>query len=125
MKDSDPESDIRAAAVAYCEALHNADADLLEELCHERYFMTSVQPSGETLFFDKQAFVARARERDPFEGAPSYEILSVDVEPEMAHVKLWVDLPPRRFCDYLGFYRVDGQWKLITKLFRTAKGPSL
>ena len=116
---------VRAAAEGYCVALHEADADFLEALCHDRFFMTSVQPDGRQHVFDKAAFVARARARKPFEGAPSYEILSIDVEPEMAHVKLWVDMAPRRFCDYLGFMLVDGEWKLATKLFRTAQGPAL
>ena len=43
----------------------------------------------------------------------------------MAHVKLWVDMAPRRYCDYLGFLKIDGEWKLATKLWRTADGPAL
>lgn len=126
MKDiSDAKAAVLAAAEAYCLALHRGEADVLEALCHERYFMTSVQPDGQQVYFDKTQFVARARARAPFEGEPSFEILSVDVEPEMAQVKLWVDMPPRRFCDHLGFVPIDGEWKLITKLFRTASGPAL
>lgn len=125
MLDTDAETAIRAAAAEYCEGLHRADEATFEALCHDRFFMTSVQPDGRTLFIDKPAFVERIRGRTANEGAPSYEIMSVDVEPEMAHVKLWVDLPPRRFCDYLGFFKIDGEWKLVTKLFRTASGPAL
>lgn len=125
MLDQPNEAAVRAAAEGYCIALHHADADFLERLCHERFFMTSMQPTGKELYFDKTSFVARARGRDPFEGEPSFEILDVDVEPEMAHVKLWVDMAPRRYCDYLGFVPVKGEWRLITKLFRTAKGPAV
>ncbi|MEM7060274.1 MAG: nuclear transport factor 2 family protein [Pseudomonadota bacterium] len=125
MLDTTAEAAVRAAAEGYCVALHTADADFLQNLCHDRFFMTSVQPTGTELFFDKSSFVARARARDPFEGDPSFEILSIDVEPEMAHVKLWVDMAPRRYCDYLGFMPVNGEWKLVTKLFRTASGPGV
>ena len=125
MLDTQAEAAIRAAAEGYCVALHNADADFLDTLCHDRYFMTSKQPDGAELFFDKTAFVERCRARDPFAGEPSFEILSIDIEPEMAHVKLWVDMAPRRYCDYLGFIKVGDDWKLITKLFRTAKGPAV
>ena len=125
MLDANAEAAVRAAATEYCEGLHRADEAVFEALCHDRFFMTSVQPDGRMLFIDKPAFVERIRGRTANEGAASYEILSVDVEPEMAHVKLWVDLPPRRFCDYLGFFLVDGEWKLVTKLFRTASGPAL
>ncbi|MEM0987591.1 MAG: nuclear transport factor 2 family protein [Pseudomonadota bacterium] len=123
MLDQPTEAAVRLAAEGYCRALHVADADFLADLCHDRFFMTSMQPTGKELYFDKESFVARARARDPFDGQPSFEILAVDVEPEMAHVKLWVDMPPRRYCDYLGFVPVNGEWKLITKLFRTAEGP--
>ena len=52
--------------------------------------------------------------------------MSVDVAGgEIARVHLWVDVPPRRFEDHLGFVRVDGDWKLITKVFRTMDGPAL
>lgn len=125
MLDTSPEAAIRAAAEGYCIALHNSDADFLANLCHDRYFMTSMQPNGQEWFFDKTQFVERCRARPPFAGEPSFEILSVDIEPEMAHVKLWVDMAPRRYCDYLGFMKVGADWKLVTKLFRTADGPAL
>ncbi len=125
MLDTSAEAAVRAAAEGYCVALHNSDADFLDRLCHDRFFMTSMQPDGREWFFDKTQFVERCRVRDPFDGAPSFEILSVDMEPEIAQVKLWVDMAPRRYCDYLGFMAVDGEWKLVTKLFRTADGPAL
>lgn len=116
--------EVRALAESYCVALHTSDWAALAAMCHDNYFMTSAKPGagpeGEPVFFDKATFVERAKNRPPFAGEPVFEILSVDVEnDEMASVKLSVDMPPRRFHDYLGFYRVDGEWKLITKLFRT------
>ncbi|MEM1275444.1 MAG: nuclear transport factor 2 family protein [Pseudomonadota bacterium] len=119
-------TEIEALAIAYCEAIHHAKPAVFEEMCHERFLMTAVDGNGAAIFWDKAAYLARVAGRDPFAGAPSYEILSIDVSGDAtAHVKLWVDVPPRRFEDYLGFYRVDGDWKLITKLFRTASGPAL
>ncbi|MEO0822780.1 MAG: nuclear transport factor 2 family protein [Pseudomonadota bacterium] len=126
MLDTAADAEIRAVAEGYCRALHTADADALEALCHDGFFMTTVQPDGAQHVFDKERFVSRARARSPFDGEPSYEILAIDVEaPEMAHVKLWVDMPPRRFHDFLGFLRIGGEWTLVTKLFRTASGPSI
>ena len=125
MLDATAEAAVRAAAEGYCVALHTSDGDFLDALVHENFIMASVQPDDRYWSFDKDGFVGRARERDPFEGTPSFEILSVDVEPEMAHVKLWVDMAPRRYCDYLGFLKIDGEWKLATKLWRTADGPAL
>ncbi|MEM1382029.1 MAG: nuclear transport factor 2 family protein [Pseudomonadota bacterium] len=117
---------VRALAVAYCEAIHFAKPEVFETMCHERFLMTALDGAGAPVFWDKPAYLARVAGRDPFPGAPSYELLSVDVSgDETAHVKLWVDVPPRRFEDYLGFFRAGGEWRLITKLFRTADGPAL
>jgi len=117
---------VRSLAVAYCEAIHDAKPDVFEEMCHDRFSMTAVTGEGKPIFWDKTAFVNRLDGRDPFDGAPSYEILGIDIAGgDMARVHLWVDVPPRRFEDHLGFVRLDGAWKLMTKVFRTAAGPDL
>ncbi len=117
---------IRALAVAYCTGIHFAKADVFENMCHEKFHMTALTGSGGAQFWDKAAYLARVSGRDAFPGDPSYEIYSVDVAGgEIARVHLWVDVPPRRFEDHLGFVRVDGAWKLMTKVFRTMDGPPM
>ena len=116
---------VEAAARTYCEALHTGDGDAIARLCHDSFLMTCVGPDGRPQFLDKAAFVARVGGRDGLPGVPSYGVMAVDrAGDDIGHVKLWVDLPPRRYEDYLGFFRVGGEWKLITKLFRTADGPA-
>jgi hypothetical protein len=117
---------IRSLAVAYCEAIHFARPQVFVEMCHDRFLMTAVTGSGGAQFWDKPAYLDRVAGREPFPGAPSYEILDVDVAgDEIARVHLWVDVPPRRFEDHLGFVRVDGAWRLMTKVFRTMDGPAM
>lgn len=117
---------VRALAVAYCEGIHHSLAHMFADMCHDNFLMTAVTGSGGAQFWDKSAYLERVAGRLPFAGDPSYEILSVDVAgDEIARVHLWVDVPPRRFEDHLGFIRVDGAWKLITKVFRTLDGPAL
>ena len=117
---------IRALAAAYCEGIHHSRPELFEDMCHDRFLMTAVTGSGDAVFWDKMAYLDRVRDRAPFAGEPSYEILDVDCAGgETARAHLWVDVPPRRFEDHLGFVRVDGGWKLMTKVFRTMNGPAL
>lgn len=117
---------IRALAVDYCEGIHHSRRDTFVDMCHDNFLMTAVTGAGGAVFWDKAAYLDRVAGRDPFPGEPSYEILNIDVAgDEIARVHLWVDVPPRRFGDHLGFIRVDGQWKLITKVFRTMDGPAL
>ena len=111
---------VHAVAVAYCEAVYFARADVFEDLCHERFQMTLVE-NGRTTFWDKPAYLARVRGRQPFAAPAQYEILGIDVAGgDMARVHLTVDVPPLRYEDHLGFVHVDGSWKLLTKVFRTA-----
>ena len=117
---------VRALAVDYCEAIHFSRPRVFVDMCHDKFLMTAVTGSGGVQFWSKADYLERVAGRDAFPGAPSFEILSVDVAgDEIARVHLWVDVPPRRFEDHLGFVRVDGKWKLMTKVFRTLDGPAL
>jgi hypothetical protein len=113
-------SRISEVAKAYGEAVYFARADVFEDLCHDRFQMTLIE-NGKASFWDKASYLERVRGRRPFAGDASYEILGIDVAgDEIARVHLWVDVPPQRYEDHLGFVRQDGAWKLLTKVFRTA-----
>lgn len=117
---------VHAAAVAYCKGIHTSDVEMFRGMLHDNFLMTAIAGSGAPVFWDKERYLERVGGRAPLDGDPQYEIISVDVAGDvMAHVKLHVSVPPRMFEDYLGFFRVEGEWKLITKLFRTASGPEL
>ena len=113
------------AVQRYCHALHFADVAALDALCDARFLMHSVGSDGQPRVTDKAAFTARVGGRKPFAGAPVFKVLSVDVSDEIAQVKLNVTVPPRVFTDQLGFFRVGGEWRLVTKLFRVASGPAM
>lgn len=111
---------LRDAALSYCEAVYFAKADVFETLCHDRFQMTLVE-NGAATFWDKASYLERVRGREPFEAPARYEIIGTDAAGgEIARVHLTVDVPPVRYEDHLGFIRVDGAWKLLTKVFRVA-----
>ena len=116
----DRSSDLHAAALAYCDAVYFAKADVFEDLCHDRFQMTMIE-DGVAPFWGKASYLERVRGRDPFPAPATYEILDMDsAGDEIARVHLTVDVPPLRYEDHLGFVHVDGTWKLLTKVFRTA-----
>ncbi|WP_298429454.1 nuclear transport factor 2 family protein [uncultured Jannaschia sp.] len=118
------ETDLRDVAQRYCEGVYHARPEIFEEICHDRFAMTEITPEGGENAWDKASYLERVRGRSAFPGDVSAEILDVDIAgDEIARVHLWVDVPPRRYEDHLGFVRVDGSWKLLTKVFRTM-GPS-
>jgi len=114
------DSDVHGAVLAYCDAVYFAKAEVFETLCHESFQMTLVE-NGEVTFWNKSAYLERVRGRDPFPAPANYDILSIDqAGGEIARAHLTVDVPPLRYEDHLGFVHVDGAWKLLTKVFRTA-----
>ena len=121
MLDELSETELHAAATAYCDAVYFARADVFEGLCHEKFQMTLIE-GGKATFWDKTAYLERVRARDPFPAPAQYNILSIDnAGNDIARVHLTVDVPPLRYEDHLGFVRVDGAWQLSTKVFRTAQ----
>ena len=113
-------TDLEAAALAYCDAVYFAKAEVFEELCHDNFQMTLIE-NGAATFWDKPAYLERVRGRAPFPAPAQYEILSMDCAgDDIARVHLTVDVPPLRYEDHLGFVHVGGAWKLLTKVFRTA-----
>ena len=117
---------VRALAVAYCEGIHFSRPEVFEKMCHERFLMTAMTGTGNAKFWDKAGYLDRVAGRAPFAGEPSFDILDVDAAGgETARAHLWIDVPPRRFEDHLGFVKVGGEWKLLTKVFRTMSGPAL
>ena len=113
-------TDLHTATLAYCDAVYFAKSEVFEDLCHENFQMTHVE-GGRATFWDKSAYLERVRGRDAFPAPAQYEILGMDCAgDEIARVHLTVDVPPLRYEDHLGFVHVDGAWKLLTKVFRTA-----
>jgi len=119
------EERIRERTAAYAKALHDADSAALAEIFHPRANLYASQEGG-LVEWPREHFLERVGSRAPLEGEPSFGIEIVDVAgPEMAAVKLWVDVPPRRFTDYLEFLMIDGEWRVIAKIFRVADGPAV
>ncbi|WP_299042567.1 nuclear transport factor 2 family protein [uncultured Tateyamaria sp.] len=117
---ADIHAELEAAALAYCDAVYFAKADVFEVLCHEKFQMTHIENDAAT-FWDKAAYLDRVRGRDPFPAPAKYNMLSIDeAGGDIARVHLTVDVPPLRYEDHLGFVHVGGAWKLLTKVFRTA-----
>ncbi len=44
------------------------------------------------------------------------EILSIDVERDLALLKVKLQIPPRYFTDMLSCLKVDGTWKIVQKV---------
>ena len=124
--DGSPLSDLEAVreqALAYCRGVYKAQPEVFETLCHDALHMVCVDGPAPQVW-DKDAYLARVTAREAAEGDTIYDIETVEVDGDMARVKLRVGVPGVLYEDYLGFARVGGDWKLSNKLCRTADAPA-
>lgn len=119
------EAEIRALVAAYCEATQKADTSALGEIFHPSSHLYASQ-EGVLTDWPRAEFFNVVGKRAPAEGPAEFEILSIDFAgPEMAAVKLELQLPIRRFTDYLNFLKIDGRWQVIAKICRVDDGPAI
>lgn len=51
------------------------------------------------------------------EAARKRSIESIDVAGNAASAKIILDYPATRFVDYMSLLKIDGEWKIVTKIF--------
>ncbi|MEO1491112.1 MAG: nuclear transport factor 2 family protein [Pseudomonadota bacterium] len=116
---------LNAACDIYIVALNNGDIETLSDLflpeSHLYAAYDYVKADGSRMVMPREAFFDLIRER----GAPKDQgykpdgrVVMLDfIEPDTAVAKIEVRVGPRQFTDYLNFIRVDGDWKVIAKVF--------
>lgn len=104
----------------YFDALYNGDADLFARVMHARVrlFSATDRPMVE---MDLPAYVELVRNRPSPASRkdPRHDrILSIEIaSPTTAHVRVQDAVLPKLFTDDLTFLRVDGEWKIVSKVW--------
>jgi hypothetical protein len=110
---------LRALAQTYFDAAYEMDADKFASVFHPSSSVTKVGDDGNVSVTPIAVWLSAVRnmtapkqqgaERDD-------EIISIDVERELAILKLKLQIPPRYFTDMLSCLRADGTWKIVQKV---------
>lgn len=116
-------SALRSIAQTYFDAAHDMDADKFTPLFHPSSCVTRIGDDGEVTVTPIAAWLAAVRtlkspKQQGFER--SGQILSVDVENEIAVVKVTLQVPPRVFTDMLSCLKVRGTWKIVQKVMMSS-----
>ncbi|HET9395127.1 MAG TPA: nuclear transport factor 2 family protein [Nitrospiraceae bacterium] len=121
--DNNPvETDIRALrslAQTYLDAAYEMDADKFASIFHPLSSVTRVGDDGNVGITPIATWLAAVRNiKAPKEQGLQRQdqILSIDVEKELAVVKLKLQIPPRHFTDMLSCLKVNGTWKIVQKV---------
>jgi hypothetical protein len=110
---------LRSLAQTYFDAAYEMDAEKFASIFHPSGSVTKVGDDGNVAVTPIAAWLAAVRnlqapkdqgfERDD-------QIVSIDVERELALLKLKLQVPPRYFTDMLCFLKVNGAWKIAQKV---------
>ncbi len=114
-------SEICAAAEAYFDALHTGDADRLRDLfVPEANLYASSDGELKVISIADYLELVAGRDSPATQSHPrSGHVVSIDMAgPDSAVAKVNVAVPPTRFVDLLSFLRVDGRWRIVSKVYR-------
>lgn len=119
---SEDESEITKAVWTYLDGLHHGDAEKLASVFHQTSALT-YEKDGVLQILPRDQWLSAVRERkSPAErGLARHDsILQIDIASDrMAFVKLNCAIPPSFFTDYLSFLKIQGQWTVVQKVFKT------
>lgn len=112
-------SALRALAQTYFDAAYEMDAEKFSSIFHPSSSVTKVAEDGKLDVTPIASWLAAVRNMN----APKQQgferddqILSIDVERELALVKVKLQIPPRSFTDLLSCLKVNGTWKIAQKV---------
>src|SRR5919197_2002682 len=110
---------LRSLAQTYFDAAYEMDAEKFASIFHPSCSVTKVGDDGNVAVTSIAAWLAAVRNlKAPKEQGfgRDDQIVSIDVERELALLKLKLQIPPRYFTDMLSCLKVDGTWKIVQKV---------
>ncbi len=110
---------LRSLAQTYLDAAYEMDADKFASIFHPLSSVTRVGDDGNVGITPIATWLAAVRniKAPKDQGLQRQDqILSIDVEKELAVVKLKLQIPPRHFTDMLSCLKVNGTWKIVQKV---------
>jgi hypothetical protein len=119
------DTDIRALlaiAHSYFEAAYEMDADKFASVFHPSSSVTKVGDDGNLSVTPIEAWLAavRSMKAPKQQGLERHDqILSIDVEGDVAQLTLKLQVLPRYFTDMLSCLKINGTWKIVQKVMTT------
>jgi Putative lumazine-binding len=110
---------LRSLAQTYLDAAYEMDAEKFASIFHPSSSVTKVGEDGNVGVTPIATWLAAVRNLN----APKQQgferddqILSIDVERDLALLKVKLQIPPRSFTDLLSCLKVNGTWKIVQKV---------
>jgi hypothetical protein len=110
---------LTAIAKTYFDAAYEMDADKFASIFHRSCAVTKVGEDGNVSVTPIETWLAavRSMKAPKLQGLERHDgILSIDIERDLALLKVKLQIPPRYFTDLLSCLKVDGTWKIVQKV---------
>ena len=110
---------LRSLAQTYFDAAYEMDAEKFASIFHPSSSVTKVADDGNLSVTPIAGWLAAVRnmkapKQQGFERED--QIVSIDVESDLALLKLKLRIPPRSLTDLLSCLKVNGNWKIVQKV---------
>lgn len=99
----------------YLEGGTNNDFDMLAKAFHPEAPMTFMSPDGYKRVVAVD-FFRKGMKPGPPQNRKTH-IVTIDVSGNAATAKLHIDYATFRFIDYMTLLKIDGEWKIVSKVF--------
>lgn len=110
---------VMAAVEEYCQGVFQGDIALLRKVFHPKAALFAEvrgQPYHRVL--DDYLVVVANRESPKARGEPfRMKPITIEVTHEIAFAKVCSPMYDYHYVDYLSFVRLDGEWRIVNKLF--------
>lgn len=110
---------LRSLAQTYFDAAYEMDADRFASVFHPSSSVTKIGDDGNVSVTPVAVWLSAVRDI----AAPKQQgsarddrIVSIDLERDLALLKLTLQIPPRHFTDLLSCLKENGTWKIVQKV---------
>lgn len=110
---------LRSLAQTYFDAAHEMDAEKFESIFHASSSVTKIGDDDNVGVMPIASWLAvvRSRTSPKQQGfAREDQLLSMDIDSDLALLKLKLRVPPHAFTDLLSCLKVNGNWKIVQKV---------
>jgi hypothetical protein len=112
------EQGARAAVEHYLKGHATGDPKEFAAAFHEQARLFWVDPQGKLMTRTSADYIAAASGKPAADEAKrNRRIVSIDVTRTAGVAKVELDYPSVHFIDYLALLKIDGEWKVINKIF--------
>ena len=115
------EAAIRQVVQLYFDGIIKYDEESLRKAFHPKANVIGTTDTGAADWEPFQDWVVYTRSDAPDPADRNNHIISVDIAGRAALVKTDLDWPHVNYIDYLSLLKIDGEWKIVNKIWHRNK----